>query len=190
LSLRAKVLLLVAKKACAALGYADTAQFIVTMFRDDLPSVRVSRLRALGEITAASTSTIVRLGEFEFSVGLVLRKFGNGGSWSLFRCPQCEHWVQVLWLLEGRPVCRLCCDARGVGRRAWSMSVRQRAETRVSQLLARLNSATPARLYPRPGRTMDRRVRLENSLRIAQLTLRRHRLKGVAAALAAAKKGE
>jgi hypothetical protein len=37
---------------------------------------------------------------------------------------------------------------------------------------------------------MDRRVRLENSLRLAQLTLRRHRLKGVAAALAAAKKGE
>jgi hypothetical protein len=37
---------------------------------------------------------------------------------------------------------------------------------------------------------LDRRRQLENSLRLAQLTLKRHRLKGVHAALAAAKKGE
>jgi hypothetical protein len=33
---------------------------------------------------------------------------------------------------------------------------------------------------------MDRRKQLENSLRLAQLTLRRHRMKGLDAALAAA----
>jgi hypothetical protein len=37
---------------------------------------------------------------------------------------------------------------------------------------------------------LDRRASLENALRLAQLTLRRHRLKGLKAALAAGKKGE
>jgi hypothetical protein len=149
------------------------------VFREDLPSVKVSRLRALGEITAQSTSIVVRLGDSEFSVGLVLRKFPNGGSWSLFRCPQCDRWVQVLWLLEGRPVCRLCCIERGVGARAWPMSQRQRAEISVLKLQARLESKTPARLHPRPdGSMLDRRQRLENSLRLARLALRRHRFEG------------
>jgi hypothetical protein len=161
------------------------------MFRDDLPSVKVSRLRALGEITADSTSTIVRLGESEFSVGLVLRKFPNGGSWSFFRCPQCDRWVQRLWLLDEKPACRRCCLARGVGLRAWPMSPRQRAEISVSRLRARLDSKTAARLHPRPdGSMLDRRRQLENSLRLAQLVLKRHRLKGVKAALARAKKGD
>jgi hypothetical protein len=52
------------------------------VFRDDLPSVKVSRLRALGEITGESTLTVIRLGDGEFSVGLALRRFPNGGSWS------------------------------------------------------------------------------------------------------------
>jgi hypothetical protein len=145
----------------------------------------------MGEITAESTSTVVRLGQEGFSVGLRLRKFRNGGSWSLFRCPQCDRWVQVLWLLEGRPVCRLCCIERGVGARAWPMRPWRRAEVRIPKLLARLESKTPARLNPRPdGSMLDRRQRLENSLRLAQLALRRHRFKGVRAALAAAKKGD
>ena len=147
------------------------------LFRDDLPSVKVSRLRALGEITAQSTSIVVRLGDSEFSVGLVLRKFPNGGSWSLFRCPQCDRWVQVLWLLEGRLVCRLCGIEHGVGARAWPMSQRQRAEIRVPKLLARLNSTKPERLHSRSGVILERRRQLENSLRLAQLTLRRHKLR-------------
>jgi hypothetical protein len=140
-------------------------------------------LRALGEVTAESTSTIVKLGEVEFSVGLALRRFPNGGSWSFFRCPQCDRWIQVLWLLEGRPACRRCCIDHGVGASGWPMSVRERAEVSAARLLARLGSTKPARLNPRPGRTPDRRAQLQNSLRLAQLTLRRHRLKGVKAAL-------
>jgi hypothetical protein len=147
------------------------------VFREDLPSVKVSRLRALGEITAQSTLIVVRLGDGEFSVGLVLRKFPNGGSWSLFRCPQCDRWVQVLWLLEGRPVCRLCCIERGMGASTWPMSPRQRAEIRVPKLLARLNSTKPERLHSRSGVILERRRQLENSLRLAQLTLRRHKLR-------------
>jgi hypothetical protein len=149
------------------------------VFRDDLPSVKVSRLRALGEITAESALTVIRLGdgELEFSVGLALREFPNGGSWSLFRCPRCDRRAQVLWPLEGRPVCRLCCIEHGVGARAWPMSQRQRAEIRVPKLLARLNSTKPERLHSRSGVILERRRQLENSLRLAQLTLRRHKLR-------------
>jgi hypothetical protein len=147
------------------------------VFRDDLPSVKVSRLRAMGEITADSAATTVRLGESEFLVGLALRRFPNGGSWSLFRCPQCDRWVRVLWLLEGRPVCRLCCIERRVRYRTDPMSQRQRAEIRVPKLLARLTNTKPPRLHPRGGAMMERRRQLENSLRLAQLTLRRHKLR-------------
>jgi hypothetical protein len=147
------------------------------VFRDDLPSIKASRLRALGEITAESTSTVIRLGDGEVWIGLALREFPNGGSWSLFRCPQCDRRAQVLWLLEGRPVCRLCCIERGVGARAWPMRPWRRAEVRIPKLLARLNSAKPPRLHPRGGAMMERRRQLENSLRLAQLTLRRHKLR-------------
>jgi hypothetical protein len=148
-------------------------------------------MRALGEISAESTSTIVRLGELEFAVALVLRKFPNGGSWSLFRCPQCDRWVRVLWLLEEQAACQHCCLAAGIGPRAWPMRPHKRAEVRIPKLLARLTSKTPARLHPRPdGSMLDRRASLENALRLAQLTLRRHRLKGLRAALAAGKKGD
>jgi hypothetical protein len=153
------------------------------VFRDDLPSVKASRLRATGEITAESAATIIRLGDSDFSVALALRKFKNGGSWSLFRCPQCDRRAQVLWLLDGAPPCRRCCIERKVRYRAEPMSVRQRAAIRVPKLLARLASDQPARLRPRPGRTMDRRFQLEDSLRLAQLALKRHRLGGLKSAL-------
>jgi hypothetical protein len=63
------------------------------------------------------------------------------------------------------------------------MSVHQRAAHRIPKLLAQLNSDTPARLYPRPGRTLDRRTRLEAALRSSMLTLRTHRLRGLAKAV-------
>ena len=166
------------------MGTSWEAQPVVRVFRDDLPSIKVSRLRATGVITAEMASTIVQFGEVGFSVGLALRRFPNGGSWSLFRCPQCDRPAQVLWLLHGRPACRRCCISRGVRCRVEPMSVHQRAAHRVRKLLAQLNSDKPARLHPRPGRTMDRRAQLEAALRSSILTLRRHRLRGLAKALA------
>jgi hypothetical protein len=153
--------------------------------------VWISPMRASGVISAHTTSTFIRFGEFEFAVGVMLLKFPNGGSWSFFLCPQCPRRARKLWLLDGRPACDRCCDDRHVRYRTDPMSPRQRAEISVPKLRARLESKTPARLHPRPdGSMLDRRRQLENSLRLAQLVLRRHRLKGVRAALAAAKKGE
>jgi hypothetical protein len=51
---------------------------------DDLPGVSVSRLRALGDITEAMKVATVKLGEYEFTVGLSLFRWPNGGSWSFF----------------------------------------------------------------------------------------------------------
>jgi hypothetical protein len=158
---------------------------------DDLPAVSVSPMRAAGVISADTTSTFIRFGESEFSVGVTHRRFPNGGDWALFACPACPHRGRKLWLLDGAPRCWHCCRARGVAVRAWSRRPWRRAEISVSRLLARLESKTPARLHPRPdGSMLDRRRQLENSLRLAQLVLKHHRLKGVAAALARAKKGE
>jgi hypothetical protein len=160
------------------------------IFRDDLPSVKVSPLRASGVIAADAASTFIRFGELEFSVGVTPLKFPNGGSWSFFACPQCSRRARRLWLLEGRPACRRCCGDRGVGLRAWPMNVRQRAEVSVPKLIARLSAGKSERLHPRPGRGLERRAQLENSLRLAQLVLKRHRFKGVKAALTAAKEGD
>jgi hypothetical protein len=60
------------------------------------------------------------------------------------------------------------------------MSVRRRAEISVPRLRARLESETPARLHPRPdGSMLDRRPKLERSLRCAQLVLRQYDLRAV-----------
>jgi hypothetical protein len=146
-------------------------------------------MRALGVISAKTTSTFIRLADSDFSVGVTHMRFPNGGDWAFFDCPDCNRRARRLWLLNGAPGCRRCCAERGVGLRAWSMSPRQRAEITVSKLVARLSSPKPARLNPRPHVMLDRcsglRIRC-----VAQLVLKRHRLKGVRSALAAAKKGE
>ena len=54
---------------------------------DELPGVSASRLRAFGDITEAMNVAIVKLGEYEFTVGLSLFRWPNGGSWSFFVCP-------------------------------------------------------------------------------------------------------
>jgi hypothetical protein len=65
------------------------------------------------------------------------------------------------------------------------MSVRQRAAHQVTKLLDRLVSDQPARVHPRPGRTLDRRARLEAALRAPMLILRRDRLRSLAKAAVA-----
>jgi hypothetical protein len=59
------------------------------VFQDDLPSISVSRLRALGVVTTAMTQTTVSIADVEVEVGLELIRFRNGNSWSYFRCPFC-----------------------------------------------------------------------------------------------------
>jgi hypothetical protein len=115
------------------------------------------------------TTYVVRLGHIEKEVSLHLRRFSNGGSWSLFVCPACGRRAQTLRLLGDDLVCRSCCVRRGVQWRVWAMSVRQRAERRIPKLKAMLESDKPLRIKPSTlwGK-LERRGRLEARLREAE----------------------
>ena len=108
--------------------------------RDDLPTVRASRLRSLNIITAETTRFLVRLGDVEQNVSVHLRRFPGGGSWSLFSCPACGDGVRTLRLHLDAIVCPCCCERRGIWPRAYIMSLKQRAERRISKLNTMLES--------------------------------------------------
>ena len=141
---------------------------------DELPGVSVTRLRAIGDVTPAMKTTIVKLGDVEFVVELLLHGFPNGGSWSLFRCPGCGRRARILRLLEGRLACCRCCKARGLHARVELIAAANRAAYLAPKRLARLNSDTPARLHPRPGRKLDRRRNLEFALKRSMIVSRKH----------------
>jgi hypothetical protein len=137
--------------------------------QDDYPSISISRLRATGVVTAASTSVVVELAGLKREVAVVHRHFPNGGSWSFFLCPACSRRARVLRLYE-----RLACW-RCVG----LMYRCQQGDKapRIERLKKRLFGGQ-TRLHPRPGRTLDRRNELELSLRRALIVERRRALRG------------
>jgi hypothetical protein len=143
---------------------------------DELPGISVTRLRAIGDVMPAMKTTTVKLGDIEFVVELLLHKFRNGGSWSLFRCPGCSRRARILRLLEGRLACCRCCKAHGLHARVELIATAKRAAYLAPKRLARLNSDTPARLFPRPSRMLDRRANLEFALRRSRIVVRRHGL--------------
>jgi hypothetical protein len=137
---------------------------------DDLPGVSVSRLRASGVFAAADRVTIVQFpdSDVSFTVALAHRHFPNQGSWSFFICA-CGRRARTIRLFEGSLACKGCLEARGLRYRVENLSLRERAAHVASRLRARLNSASPARLNPRPGRVLDRRSQLQGTLRRAEL---------------------
>jgi DNA-directed RNA polymerase subunit RPC12/RpoP len=141
---------------------------VVTEYRDDLPAISISRLRAMDVITAETTEYVVRLGHVEKNVSVHLRKFPSGGSWSWFGCPTCGKWVRTLRLHLDDIVCPSCCTRRGIRPRTSTLSVRQRAEHRIQKLSAKLESAESLRLKPHLWGKMERRSRLEAALRRAE----------------------
>jgi hypothetical protein len=164
--------------------------------REDLPSVSVSRLRAEGFIRAGDAFAAIHFADpdapsapmLEFSIALSLRRFRNGGNWSFFSCPRCVRRARRLWLLDGQPSCYWCCEARRVRGRAATLLRAERAIHRHPRARA-LFDGPPARLHPRPGRTIDRREQLDRSLRRAQMIERLHRLRSVEKALGAPRRG-
>ena len=138
---------------------------MVTEYREDLPSISISRLRALGVVTVDTTEFHIKLGHVEKDVSVHLRRFPSGGSWSWFGCPTCGKWARTLRLHLDDIVCPGCCKRRGIRWRVWTMSVRQRAEHRIPKLRAMLESTESLRLKPHLWGTMERRKRLEAALR-------------------------
>jgi hypothetical protein len=151
-------------------------------FQDDLPSVSISPMRSAGLVTVDMEWVDIAFGEGDDALRRRVRvrhlSFQNGGSWSFFVCPICSRLARVL-KLQGRPMCRRCCLREGIRYRIAGGSVAERAEARakrIETLRARL-AGGPARLHPRPGRTLDRRGSLEISLRRAMVAARQDLLR-------------
>ena len=88
------------------------------IFCDELPTLGVSRLRAMGIIKLEDRQVIIPFGEHDRLIGVAHTKFANGGSWSYFRCPKCGGRARKLWLVADAPRCKTCC---------WSLGVRNRS---------------------------------------------------------------
>jgi hypothetical protein len=146
---------------------------------ESLPaSESVSLLRAEGKITADMSSVWIGFGAIELKrkVRLAHRRFPNGGSWSFFLCPRCERRVRLLRLNDGRPMCSRCCG--NFHRISYgSPDERETARERRIEKLRKLIDGGPARLKPRTGRTLDRRVSPSISLRRAVIVKRSERLR-------------
>jgi hypothetical protein len=146
------------------------------LFQDDLLSVSISPMRSAGLVTPDMEWVVVAFGEgdaLKRRIRLTHLSFRNGGSWSFFLCPVCGHLARVLKLHE-RPMCRRCCLHHRLGFRISSGTTAERDAARaerIEKLRARL-AGGPARLNPRPGRTLDRRGSLEISLKRALVATR------------------
>jgi hypothetical protein len=145
-----------------ALSAASEVTSCLMVLQDDLPSISISRLRALGAVTAQMTRTVVGIADVEVGLGLV--KFANGGSWSFFLCPQCGRRARTLKLFEGLVLCWRCCHRRGARYRVWTKGLRGRAEHRIPRLRAQLETDVSLRLKPVLWGKMERRKRLEAAL--------------------------
>ena len=142
---------------------------------DDFPCLSVSRLRAAGEVRSDMKTVTVQFpgGDVSFVVALTHRRFPNGGGWSFFRC-RCGRLARILRLCDNALACRGCLKARGLRHRVELIATPARAAYHAPRRLARLTSASPARLHPRPGRLLDRRSSLEASLRRSLIVARQH----------------
>jgi hypothetical protein len=147
------------------------------MTQDDLPSISISRLRATGQVSGDARFAVVTCGGLRRVIGVAHRRFPNNGSWTFFLCPRCTRRARILKLHDGAVKCARCV---GLPYRCQLMSDRERAARRVEQLEALL-SGSAARVRPRPGRVLDRRSRLEVSLRRAKVVVRAHALRGAPA---------
>jgi hypothetical protein len=157
------------------------ALLVVRVTQDDCPSISVSRLRALGEVTEDMAQVRVAIAGVERVVRLSHLRFPNGGGWSFFLCPVCGRRARVLKLHE-RIACWRCTSSGLPPRRLLYRVEQGDKAQRIERLRQRL-CGDPARVKPRPGRTLDRRWRTEQALRRA-LIAERSRVKGAKDALA------
>jgi hypothetical protein len=142
----------------------------VRLTQDDLPSISVSRMRALGEVREDMARVRVTIARASREVRLSHMRFPNGGGWSFFLCPSCGRRARVLKLYERIACWR--CSRLGFSSRPlpWRIKLGDRSQ-RIERLRERLQGG-PARIKPRPGRTLDRRARTEQALRRALIAER------------------
>ena len=128
------------------------------IFFDELPSLGVSRLRAMGAIKLEDRHAVVPFGGRMKLIGVAHTIFKNGGSWSYFRCPKCGGRKKKLWLVDDAPRCRLCLEKLGVRyRSAYAFGQTERLKVRdhrVDRLQAMLEGG-PLSLKPVPAKGQE-----------------------------------
>jgi hypothetical protein len=107
-------------------------------------------------------------------VRVVHGRFPNGGDWAFFICPECGRRARVLRLYE-KLACWRCTRQGG---RPLMYRCQQGDKSGRIERLRKLLGSPAARLKPRVGRKLDRRSRLEVSLRRALIVERRKTLRG------------
>jgi hypothetical protein len=149
------------------------------IFFDELPSLGVSRLRAMGAIKLEDRHAVVPFGGRMKLIGVAHTVFKNGGSWSYFRCPKCGGRKKKLWLVDDAPRCMRCCWSLGVRYRsayAFGQTERLRERDRRVDRLQAIFEGGPLRLKPVPpnwgNRRLDRRIRLTWALQRARIFTR------------------
>jgi hypothetical protein len=132
---------------------------------DDFPCIGVSRMRAAGDIRPDDKTTTIQFPDdpTTFTVPLHHMRFPNGGGWSFFQCP-CGRRARTIRLYDNALACHGYLKELGFRNRVQLIPAHKRAAYHLPRLIARL-TGPPARLHPRPGRMLDRRPRLERSLR-------------------------
>ena len=143
---------------------------------DDLPTVKASTLRAHAYIGPETKTTLIRFDDsgVEYQVGVTAKPLPCGAAWSMFICPRCNGRAQRLRLLDGIPSCGACVRATGLIYRSQSVRTEKRVAFTAPPRLTRLNSDTPLRVHPRPGRMLDRRANIEIALRRSRIVARKH----------------
>jgi hypothetical protein len=145
--------------------------------QDDTPSVSISNLVASGAVRKDMPYARVSIEGFTRTFRLTRRELRNNGWWMFFICG-CGRRARVLRLSTHGIACPRCTRGyAGLRYRVECLSKPKRAAQRIARLEALL-SGGPARLHPRPGRTVDRRSRLEVSLRRAKVVIRSQTLRG------------
>ena len=142
---------------------------------EDLPLVRVSTLVASGYVRRDAETALVRFGDesVEYAVGVRVRCFRNGGFWAMLVCPRCNGGAQRLRLLDSAPACGKCVRASGLRYRAESTAAKDRHLVTAPERIAKLSGNKPARVNPRPGRSLDRRTPIEAALKRSLIVARR-----------------
>jgi hypothetical protein len=140
-------------------------------FFDEFLCVKIPRLRATGVVQLDASHTIIQVGDSQKLIGLAHVRFRNGGSWSLFRCPKCARRANRLWLVEGTPLCRRCCEGIGIVHRSkWGFGRHERlraCDQKLDELIAKLEATTgPLRFNPAPKHWRGRARLVSNSRRL------------------------
>jgi hypothetical protein len=152
-------------------------------FFDEFPSVRISRFRATGVVDPAKRQSVIPFPDGTNKlIGTAHTRLKYGGGWSYFICPKCAKLAQTLYLIEGKPLCRRCCEGLNIKDRSkWGMGREERmrsADLSLDQLIAKLETPERLSLKPAPkswrgkAQLVYRSRRLTERMRRRMITLR------------------